>query len=723
MKRTYGKGGVFAAHTALDNALESIQASLNQQALRNPSLTKVALGLEGYTDSDVALTNQVFDQVQVAVESIAGTLGKAIGNGFQYTPAQMEAASHAAVLSADPRSAYKKSAAINQVSTESMAVIPAMGILDAVDARPSLEAYDESANRSLAAYSMAYNLQAARQDEFGETFFPTLVVSPENTGFAITVSMMTVYDELTRSTSGALDLYNKKNIIRAYADYTILKNDSTRAVPVVRPNSVDKFVDASLIAPTNFSLEGQIIPTAPLRIGTEFSLIALCQPDVILNAGQMDMTDSLDPSIELSSVYVKVGKDVFQIKTTNLPYAFFAPSVQQNYKMMQLNFDTTSALLRAESKNVDGSDFQDLAAIKTNDLIVRLKLSLSGRVNIELGDTVVYGNKVGVFSVQNSNGDTLDLGSGVGKAVVDAFKNSEVIGYDLIAYRSNVNKRQRGQFIDTTRFTQLYTVPLRAPITALHPVTQDGQNDSSDLATLIATTRIRTSNAAVTTLIQAASLLSEYVDARDAAGAGPDVMGVGRYYIRPVFFKDTIDVAQLVNSLTSVDRYENIQAAIVNKVRDYVFRMYRDSEYQAAANTLSGGVAPTPKVIIGTDPVIARYLMVTGDLRTMGGNFESVVVSTLDKRVKGKIFVAFGVFDENRNTAPNALNFGNMAWSPELTVVLPVSRGNQISKELSVSPRFSHLVHCPIMTVIDIEDIEGALEKASLNIVNVTPKP
>lgn len=32
------------------------------------------------------------------------------------------------------------------------------------------------------AYSVAYNLQAARQDEFGECFYPTVVIEPELDG-------------------------------------------------------------------------------------------------------------------------------------------------------------------------------------------------------------------------------------------------------------------------------------------------------------------------------------------------------------------------------------------------------------------------------------------------------------------------------------------------------------------------------------------------------------
>jgi hypothetical protein len=97
--------------------------------------------------------------------------------------------------------------------------------------------------------------------------------------------------------------------------------------------------------------------------------------------------------------------------------------------------------------------------------------------------------------------------------------------------------------------------------------------------------------------------------------------------------------------------------------------MYRSSEYKAAAAVLTGNTGFKPTVIVGTDPVIYNYLQSDGDLRTLGETFDVRIVSTLDHRVAGKIFLSFGVFDSARNTGINPLNFGNMLWSPELTIV------------------------------------------------------
>lgn len=695
----------------LEKCIELLQQHSNNGTISTQSAARSALSMESLSDNSVHELSTINDELMTSLESIATELGISA----QMTKAQYDAGTAAGILAGDMRSFFARPIERMNVSTESIGVVMT-NVEDALAERSfAMEAYDERENRNAAVYSIAYNMQAARQDEFGETFYPTITVTPDNVGFAITVRLMLVYNELTRNISGAVDQYNKQNIIRAIADPTILKNESTRVVPVVRAQSLDRFVAPGDVAVTNINLEGESIPTAPLLCGKKLGLLGLSETDALLANGLLDMTDSLDPTISLTNLYLKVGADVIRINVTNLPLNNFNYSAQNNYRLMTLNFDTKSVLLNSATKRVDGSPLVDLAAVATSDLIVRLNVTASGSVNVETAETVVYGNDASVYTVQDAAGNLLDTTvAGPAKDLADLFATAKIIGYDLHAYRTNMNRRQRGQLIDTTFYTQLYNVALRSPITAIHPVTVDGQTDASDLQALITATRIRTSNASVTALINAANLLSEYVDARDVTGAGPDVLGVGRHYVRATYFYENIDMTKIVDSVKSHERAADIQAALVSKIRDFAYRMYRDSEYKAAADALAGGIAPTPCVIIGTDPVIARYLNVVGDLRTLGGEFDVRIVSTLDHRVAGKIFIAFGVFDENRNVAPNPLNWGNMAWSPEMTVVLPISRNGQISKETAVQPRFLHINNCPIMAVLTVENIPEVVNKVPL---------
>ena len=147
-------------------------------------------------------------------------------------------------------------------------------------------------------------------------------------------------------------------------------------------------------------------------------------------------------------------------------------------------------------------------------------------------------------------------------ALVIRMAGGSIVGYDLLAYRTNMNRRQRGQLIDVTKYTQLYNVPLRSPITTIHPINTDGQTDASDVQALITATRIRTSNEAVTALLNASDVLREYVDSRDMVGVGPDVLGVGRFFVRPTYYQETLDMNALVDSIKSHERAADIQARV-----------------------------------------------------------------------------------------------------------------------------------------------------------------
>jgi hypothetical protein len=696
------KTGRVSQPTGLPLILQSLQNHFNgSDTTSRADVARASLSLESIdTSMKSALSNSV-DGLSNALESIVSELGMS----GQYSAAQKNAAVVAGLAGGDIGAFLRHPVNPSVVANENMSIVGTPGLADAFTQRVGIEAFDEKENRNAVMYSVAYNMQAARQDDFGEAFFPTIVVAPDTFGYSVAIRLIRVYDDVQRSITGNLDKFNKRNIIRAFIDPTILKNDLTKMIPVYRSTqNADKFVDTTLIQARTLLLEGESIPTAPLAFGKSLSLLGLSQTDTLLANGVMDSTDSIDPAVALQTIYYKVGDDIISFNTLNLPLSVFSPQPQGLQRLMSLSFNTTSLMLNANSTRLDKSALTTLGAIVTNSYIVRLSVNVAGNVDLELANTEVFANGLKVVSVQDASGANLSLTAGPGLAISDLIAGAVALGYDLQAYRTNLNMRQRGQLIDTSYYSQLYPVPLRSPISALRPVSTDGATDSSDLAGLITTTRIRTSNAAVAALITAGNLLAEYVDARDSAGVGPDILGVGRHILKPVYFKETLDMLLSVDSISSHKRAADIQAALVSKIRDAAYRMYRDSGYKAAADAMAGGVAKQPTVIIGTDPLISRYLIVEGDLRTLGGDFDVKIVSSLDIRVQGKIYVTFGQFDGSENS-PNPLHFGNMAWKPELTVVMPISRGGSTTKQLSVSPSFLHVVNSPVLTIIDVSNI------------------
>jgi hypothetical protein len=679
-------------------------------------IARAAVSMESMNSVVEGQFHSAIDNLRNTIENIQGLVFPKAEAGKpaleSLTEAQRSAAIVGGVISGSPLAFLSRQQSFPQSTDANVFVGAASG---EERMKMALEAYDEKDNRNAAIYTIAYNMQAARQDEFGEAFFPTIVVTPDQVGFKISIDLVTIIDDARRQITGALDNLNRKNIIYAVRDASILKNDLTQLVPVYRAGNtanIANFVPVASLPTRTVTIGGEAITTSALAFGKNFSLLGLSQSDSLIAIGLQDTTDAVDTAVSLSALYLEVAgvvssvatKEIIRLETLGLPKATFTGAVQGAARDMTLSFSTESLRIGATTTQASGTASVLLAPLVSASYSVRLSVNVSGTVNLQTSATNVMAGDVTVISITNSAGVKYAPTDGAVSAIAALFTGAKFLGYDLDARRTNSNRRQRGQLLDTITYNQTYAVPLLSPITVPRPLGLGDQTDPTDLAALITATRIRTSNAAVTELLRSAAILKQIVNENDNAFDQVEVLGTGRHLVTPVYVEDTIDFETAIDSLTSHQRADDIMAVLVNKIRDVAYHAYRDSGYKAAADALNGGNAPVPTVIIGTDPVLARYINVTGDLRTLGGEFNVRLVSTLDGRVKDKIFVAFGDFKGSEG-APNPLHFGNMGWKPEMTLVLPLHRNGANSKELVVQPSFLHVTNCPILGVLTVTNL------------------
>lgn len=695
--------------------LSAVRTVLND-VKSTTSLVEVSrnLGLESMNDGMIGQLNTALQTMEQRTATMVAGLGIE-GISTQ----QQSSMVAAAIASADLRTFAGRGLSMESIEG-AKGVVGSAVMSDAFANRlPAMEAYDESNNRDSVVYTVAYNFLAAKQNDFGEAFYPTHVVSNDNVGVTVSLRLIQVYDDIKRNVNGALARFNRKNIVKALIDSTILKNEMTRVVPVVRPASLDNFVDPALVPAAAVVLEGESINTAPLKVGVEMDIIGLSQTDTLLAAGVMDRTDGLDRSINLQNVYIQVGADVLSYNVSNLATSNFLAQPQENYKRHALNFNSHSLVVNKSKKRADNTNLVELADVVTEDLILQLKINMTGTVNIEEGGLVVYGNSVKIEKAFDANGVELALTHAMVAPLVTKFNTAVIFGYTLKAYRNNLNKRQRGQLLDTTYQNQTWTLPLRSPVSVIRPPNADSQTDSGDLASLVAATFVRTSNEAVTTLLETAALLKEFVDSRVPTSLAPDLFGVARELVEPTYIGETLDVNAVINSVSSHEKAADIQAVLAQKIRDIGSRLYRDSGFQAVVETKVAGIDGEPTIIVGTDPMTARYLMVDGDTRLTGPTFNYKVVTTSDERMQGKLVIALGYPDQTEGTL-NPIHFGYMLWSPEATIVIPQARGDQISKELTVMPRFRHITNVPVMGMVEVRNIPDVVsKKISIDFHNV----
>ena len=576
------------------------------------------------------------------------------------------------------------------------------------------EAFDNRETRSAVLYTMAYNYSVARQGDFGETLWPTLTLPADQVGFGIVVNRLTIHRGVTHTVDGKPVDFGKVDLMRAEADHTILRKERTSVYPIFRPAASEKFVSNTIVANYDITVEGEVRRTAPLRVGEEIGIIGLNSTDAKLEGGAPNQTDTLDPAIDLKNVYIKVGDNVIRLKTLGLPSSNFTYSPQGIDRVKMLSLDTKSPRINKNTLNVDGSPLVDaLAAVVTRNLTIGVSLKMAGSANTEVGTVQVFGNKVAAVRVLDSDMKVLPATDVDVDAILTAFRTATIEGYDVRAWVTNVNMRERGDFIDRTSFTQLYDVPLLSPVTAQRPQSTDGQMDAGDFEALVTTTRFRLKNDAVTAVFDAVEGLRNHTHSGDPLEL-PEGLGASRFHVRPTFFEPAaIDATTIVDSWSSANRLADLQAAIVNILRDYAFRMHVESEYPAAASAL--GQAEVPTIIVATDPIIRRYILADGDLRTLTDKFNMKIVDTLDRRFSGKVFMTFGVFDENRNTAPNILNWGNLIWAPEVVHHASVPRGESMSRETIVQPRYRFVNHLPIATLLTFNNVPNVLRKLNIN--------
>lgn len=668
---------------ALDQHITSIEG-------RIATLVTESLGIEAFDDTTV-LGRRVKENGLKAGAIVAQAHGNPVGYATQ---------------------AYQgKATAGNGVILGEVLTAGAGGRLDYRDVL-GLESFDEREIREFLPYSIAFNVLASRQDDFNETLFPTIVVTPDQAGLDVSLNRPLVFQEVRHAISGQPANFNKRNLTDAAVDHTILGDETTRLIPVRLPDGSNKnyFVDPAVVGGTNLLLSGVSIPTAPLAVGNEVDLLGISQFPALIGAGIIDNTDSVDGRINVENLYLQVDAGEFGIKfpTKFLPRNNFVKSQEGNGREMNLVFKTQDLVLNAATLAVDGSVPTNaaLALIRTGGYTVRLAVSITGDANVEFGNISVNTGPVKVASIQTADGDEVALDKGDGLTIATAVAAMKIVGYDLHVNRTNLNRRTRGHLLDTTWEVQRFPISLGSPLSI--PAPASSTKDAADLKTLINAARTRNSSNGITTVFNVAEMLAAHANGPQLPeGVIPNISGMGRFLVRPFWEHRELDVLKAINNLKSLDRMADIRGVFNTFISDIFYRMYRDSRIQPAIDAVDGTSGVKPTLFIGTDQVIEEFIMTTGDTRTFGPGFDKFEIkSTVDKRMRNKIILTF---IRPNVSGPDPLSFGNHAWIPELTSAIMVNRNGATIKEAMVQPRTLHINHLPILAVIDVKNLTAAM--------------
>lgn len=631
-----------------------------------------------------------------------------------------------AVMASDAKLGKLQSQALTAPSDKTASGVPAFTV-DAVGAgyhnKRSIytaEAFQNYDLQNSRIFSALFNYSVVDFDEFTRTIWRPVTISPEASFVELMINVLSVFGGHEHGLDGKGKDWKRHNLVRAIADHTILHTNLTKAVPHVRTENADMFM--TKVAAADLTYADKTVTTAPLLAGADnMNLIALAQPDWLIKNGALDQRDNLDPGVRIEKLYVALANDVLEFNVKGMPGSEFNGAVQDDRQKETLNWTTASLKVNLNSKNADGSDLTDLASVVAGEMVLSIRLDVHAELNLETGDLVFNTGKPSIRSLQDKDGNQIAATDARYIAIADALKGYTEIGFTLEAFRSNANRRQRGQLINIRQFAENVVVPWRDPVAAERPAHASGEQDTSDLTALMSTVRIRIGNEGITAFLDAEAVLANtIVDEAYDSTAVPSTLGAGRHFVLPYYSHEELDMLKIVDSLKSSDRAADIQAAIVATMRNRLAHAYTDSQYKAASDALSGGTAGKPKVAVVTDPVTARYILEPGELRTLV-DFELIVVPVLDFRMRGKLKMVF--ISDDGGTDVNYLNWGYLFWSPEHVMVANMTRTGAYNRETQIMPRYRHYVACPVMISIDVKNIEAALAKVTVNTAEQNPAP
>lgn len=693
----------------------ALESSLN--ASNSPTFIPTAVARK------VALESGDFDDVAAEVNNAGEDVKNILlneGASENSTPEEeaalrtaTEAGAIGALVAAAGRSWFNGSSRRNVPALESGIPVIQNYMSQTSSARlqPAMENFDDRELKNTTIHTTILNYRAARQNEFGEALFPTEVLAMDQTGKHVFMEQINVMRDVKHTLSGQMHRYFERvNLMRAAFDHTILDLSETDLIPVYdEQENKHLFVEDTVIDPRDVPERGH--KTQFLKFGQESALLGISQNEALIKAGLLDSSDALDPAISLDKLLMVVGNN--KLVLDNLQYltsSNFFPAMQGDSREMILAFNSQNYPINKNTKQHNGTDLVDeLAQIATSEFVVRLKMSVSGNVNLASSVHSLMNSNIVVASIADKDGNAVDMTTGAGKAIVDAFRTAKLEGYELKLRRVNTNKRTRGLLLDMSSYSIFYAVPLHGPISARRALSANDDHRESDLAALIAATRMYNNSLAVTALLDIAKLLEQYCSDRDlGSDIDSEYLGISRRVVTPTYMGEKLDIKDVVASLKSEDRPLQVQATIVNKLRDMVFQAWYDSGLGVAAEFVFGGEAPKPRVIIATDPVISRYLQVQGDLRTIGGDFEVKIVTSWDKRVRGKLFMAFSYQTADGESNYHPLNFGMSLWKPEVVTVAPIYREGATTNELTVQPSVLKVCNTPILMQLELRNLHEA---------------
>lgn len=683
------------------------------------------IGLESFGEGD---DRHAAASVYKKLQQLANKLGfeHYISGNPRVAENQLTAAFLGTVAAANPDQYIKALRGVSKplASTESIKTVehsfsgPAgsLQVFDAEGAKSvGLENYNEKSQRDFRVVTVGYNLAASRQDEFSERIYPTTVINPIEGGVVQVLPYIAVMKDVHHAVNGARWKNEEVNMVEAYRDPSILDDNATDLIPAIAPDASNAgfFVDPALVPTETIVNEQNLsIETAPLKPGIRIDLIGNSNANLLISQGMLEVSDTIDPAGRLKALYVLVQGKVVKFKVDRMPRAVFQPDLIGDTRGARIDFWTDDLTISAVTRTIDGVQTAAMTELESREWVMRLSVDFTGNISLSKGDSRFNNGTVEVSAILNSDRRPVDITSGAGKTLVDSITDLEIVGFELLTRFTNTNRRQRGHLLQTRALQFRHPIPMHAPVT-LPLSTMEEEGPGEVVKALTVNTNIRNSNNAVKTLLNYLAQLKELT----GNGFNRPVINVYEgalaAVMRPTYHYEAMHLPDMIDTLKSKDRWDDVCSAILNKVKGVLFPAYRNSNIEAAFRVISGNQDERPMFLFCSDKEIANYLMTKGDDRTLGAYLEYDIVSTNNELFDGKLVV---VPTRKTPVENDILSFGQFFYVSTIIADLPISRGgHQISREIAAIPFNLHINNIPFALEFDVTGFQEVMGHSQWN--------
>ena len=634
------------------------------------------------------------------------------------TEAQEKAGVHAAAMADNPAEWAKKAIeATNEAQTIN-------NTEDGVEfsERVVMEAFDDSNFKDAVGYSVVWNIVAARQSNAVENIWPTLTLEPQRSHIEAIVQFQVFHQEVRHKSTGDKVDFGRILMLETIVNGELLDDNIIKCVPVYEDTVSDQhFIDPTIIAHREVTVDGETVTTGPLLVGVEHGLLGLSQAAIGGLTGELNSASQLAPMPRMENLYVRItNKDgkasVVRIDATVLSRGSFVGNQEGNIRDTSLNMNAPGLGLDAKTVDVTGAPAEALAFLRTpafQNHRLEYQLKVYGDCNLETGNTEIQpaNGRISSIKIRQAFGHfSAEKDTVVAKELTDAISKIELIAYDIDASRTNIDRRQRGPLTNVTAEFEKYYVRLGSPISTIFPATEAQSN--VDLIAPMTATRIKNDFYGIKALFRYSEVLSGLAISNDATLPRAPIKAIGRHIMTPYYKHYVISAVDILDSNRSKNKLEDLQHAILNYMRDAIIRGMRDSKLELALQVQTGSADSKHTLAMITNQILGKYLFQLGDTRILGSLPYPVVADTHASELLG----TYGS-DEHElfivptlpGTQANPLSFGHHLWKPELASTLQVTRDNSTNREIVVQPCNEWHMFCPWILRFTIKDLTHAM--------------